>query len=69
VGEKRNVYRFLVGNPVGRRRLGRTRRRRVGDVKTDFVEIGLSAVNWIVLALDRYIWRALVTAVTNLRVP
>jgi hypothetical protein len=27
MGEKRNAYRLLVGNPEGRRPLGRTRRR------------------------------------------
>jgi hypothetical protein len=29
----------------------------------------LSVVDWIGLAQDRYRWRALVNAVTNLRVP
>jgi hypothetical protein len=32
----------------------------------DVLEIGLSVVDWIGLALYRYRWRALVTAVMNL---
>jgi hypothetical protein len=35
----------------------------------DLIEIGLGVVDWIGLAQDRYRWRALVKAVTNLRVP
>jgi hypothetical protein len=35
----------------------------------DLLEIGLSVVDWIGLAQDRYRWRALVNAVMNLRVP
>jgi hypothetical protein len=35
----------------------------------DLLEIGLSVVDRIVLAQDRYRWRALVKSVMNLRVP
>jgi hypothetical protein len=37
--------------------------------KKDLLEIGLSVVDWIGLAQDRYRWRALVNSVMNLRVP
>jgi hypothetical protein len=37
--------------------------------KMDLLEIGLSVVDWIGLAQDRYRWRALVNSVMNLRVP
>jgi hypothetical protein len=30
------------------------------NVKIDLLEIGLSVVDWIGLAQDRYMWRALV---------
>jgi hypothetical protein len=60
MGENRNVYRLLVGKSDGKRPLGRPRRRRIDNVKTDLLEIGLSVVDWIGLAQDRYRWRALV---------
>jgi hypothetical protein len=69
MGENRNVYRLLVGEPDGKRPLGRPRRRRIDNIKMDLLEIGLSVVNWIGLAQDRYRWRALVNSVINLRVP
>jgi hypothetical protein len=68
MGEKRNVYRLFVGKPEGKRSLGRTRRRWIDNIKIDLLEIGLSVVDWIGLALDRYRWKALVNSVMNLRV-
>jgi hypothetical protein len=38
-------------------------------IKKDQLELGLSVVDWIGLAQDRYRWRALVNSVMNLRVP
>jgi hypothetical protein len=69
MGEKRNVYRLLVGKPEGKRPLERPRRRWIDDIKMDLLEIGLNVVDWIGLAQDRYRWRALVNSVVNLRVP
>jgi hypothetical protein len=40
MGEKRNAYRILVGNPERKRPLGRRRRKRVDNIKMDFREIG-----------------------------
>jgi hypothetical protein len=67
--EKRNVYRFLVGKPEGKRPLGRPRRRWIDNIKRGLLEMGLSVVDWVGLAQDRYMWRALVNSVMNLRVP
>jgi hypothetical protein len=67
--EKRNVYRLLVGKPEGKRPLGRPRRRWMDNIKMDLLDSGLSVVDWIGLAQDRYRWRALVNSVMNLRVP
>jgi hypothetical protein len=69
MGEKRNMYRLLVGKPEGKRPLGRLRCRWINDIKTDLLEKGLGVVDLIDLAQDRYRWRALVKAVMNLRVP
>jgi hypothetical protein len=63
MGEKRNVYRLLVGKPEGKRPLGRPRCRWMDNIKMDLSEIGMSVVDWIGLAQDRYRWRALVNSV------
>jgi hypothetical protein len=69
MGEKRNVYRLLVGKPEGKRPLGRPRCRWIDNIKMDLLEMGLNIVDWIGLAQDRYRWRALVNSVMNLQVP
>jgi hypothetical protein len=53
IGEKRNVYKLLVRKPEGKRPLGRPRRRWIDNIKVGLLEIGLSFVDWIDLALDR----------------
>jgi hypothetical protein len=40
IGEKRSVYRILVGKPAGKRPLGRPRRGWVDNIKINFREIG-----------------------------
>ena len=39
VGEKRGVYRVLVGKPEGKRPLGRPRRRWVDNIRMDLKEV------------------------------
>jgi hypothetical protein len=68
MGERRGVYRALVGKPDGRRPLGRPRRRWEDNIKMDVREVGWGGMDWINLAQDRDKWRALVNAVMNLRV-
>jgi hypothetical protein len=69
MGEKRNAYGILMGNPEGKRPLGRRRRKWVDNIKTDLREIGWNGMDWIDLAQGRDQWKALVNAVMNLRVP
>jgi hypothetical protein len=69
MGEKRNVYRLLVGKTEGKRALGRSRCRWMDNIKMDLVEIGWGGVDWIGRAQDRDKWRALVNAVMNFWVP
>jgi hypothetical protein len=68
MGEKRNVYRLLVGKPERRRPLGRPRRKWINNINIDLLEIGLGVVDSIGVAQDRYGWRAIVNSVMNLRV-
>jgi len=42
VGEKRGLYRVLVGKPEGKRPLGRPRRRWVDNIRVDMERIGLA---------------------------
>jgi hypothetical protein len=39
MGEKRNAYRLLVGNPEGKRPLWKPKRRWMDDINTNLVEI------------------------------
>jgi hypothetical protein len=69
MGERRGVYRVLVGRPEGKRPLGRPRHRWEDNIKMDLRETGIDGANWIKLAQDRVQWRACVNMVMNLRVP
>jgi len=40
LGERRGVYRVLVGKPEGKRKLGRPRRRWEDNIKMDLQEVG-----------------------------
>ena len=79
MGKEREVYRFLVGKPEGRRPVGRPRRRWVDNIRMDLQEVGYGYMDWIGLVQDRDRWRGLVqdrdrwrtlvSVVMNLRVP
>ena len=68
MGERRGVYRVLVGKPEGKRPLGRPRRRWEDNIKMDLQEVGWGGMDWIELAQDRGRRRVPVNAVMNLRV-
>ena len=67
MGERRGVYRVLVGKPEGKRPLERPRCRWEDNIKMDLQEVGCGGMDWIELAQDRDRWRALVKALMNLR--
>jgi len=69
MGDRRVVYRVLVGKPEGKRPNVRARRRWEDNIKVDLQEVGSEVMDWIDVAQDRDRWRALVNAVMNLRVP
>jgi hypothetical protein len=58
----------LLGKPEGKRPLGRLRRRWEDNVRMDLQEVECGCGDWIGLSRDRDTWRALVSAVRNLRV-
>jgi hypothetical protein len=53
MGEEKKVYKILVGNPEGKRPLGRPRHRWEDGIRMDLREFGLRGVDWIRLAQDR----------------
>jgi CRISPR/Cas system-associated protein Cas7 (RAMP superfamily) len=57
----------LVGKSRRKRKLERPRCKWIYRINMDLLEIGVSVVDWIGLAQDRYRWRALVNTVMNLR--
>jgi len=69
MGERRGIYRVLVGKTEGKRLLRRPRLRWQDNIKMDLQEVGWRDMDWIYLAQDRYSWRDVVNAVMKLRVP
>jgi hypothetical protein len=67
-GEKRGMYRILVGESEGKRPLGRPRFRWEDNIRIDLQEVGCGGVDWIGLAHDRDRWWAIVNAVMNFRI-
>jgi len=55
----------VLGKPLGKRPIGRPRRKRERHINVDLREIGCEVVRWMELAQDRV---QLLLAVLNLRV-
>jgi len=68
IGERRGVYRVLVGKPEGKRPLGRPRRGEE-DIKMNIQEVGCRVMDWNEMTQDTDRWRAPMNTVMNLRVP
>ena len=69
MGERRYVYRVLIGKPEGKRPLRILRRRSEDNIKMNLQEVVCQAMDWFELAQDRDRWRTLLNGVLNLRVP
>ena len=69
MGEDRGVQRVLVGNPEGKRPLGRPRRRWEDNINMDLKEVGECRGDWMELAQVRDRWRTLVGTARDFRVP
>ena len=65
MGERRGVYRALVGKPEGKRPLRRPKCRCEDNIKMDLQDVGCGGVDWIELAQDTDRWWALANAVMN----
>ena len=63
MGERRGVYRGLVGKTKGKRSVERPRRRWKDNIKMDLQEVGREGMDWIELSQDRDRWRALVNSI------
>jgi len=69
MGERKGIYRVVVGKPEGKRPHGRPTLTWEDNIKMDLQEVGCGGMDWIKLAQDRDRWRALVNAVMKLQVP
>jgi hypothetical protein len=69
MGERRGVYRILVGKPEGKRPLGRPRRIWKDNIRMGIQGVGCEGMDWIDVAQDKDRWRAFLNAVMNFWVP
>ena len=63
------LSKFYQGKPTGKRPLRRPRRRWEDNIRLDLKEIGINTRNWVISALNRDYWRAVVNAALNLQIP
>ena len=64
--EGRSAFKILTGKPIGKRLLGRSRRRWEDNIRMDLEEMGIIAGNWVDSVQGRNYWRTLVNATLNL---
>jgi hypothetical protein len=69
MGKMINAYSILIGNPEGKRPLGRPSRRWEDNIRMGVRERDCEGMDWIHLAQDSYRWRVLVNAEMKLWVP
>jgi hypothetical protein len=62
--EGRSALKILPGTPIGKKPLGRPRRRWEDNIRMDLKEICINTRSWVDF---RNYWRALVNATLNLR--
>ena len=65
----RNAYKILIGKPMGERPLGRSRSKWKGNIKMDFVKVGIERLYWTQLAEVRDQRETFMNMTLNLWVP
>ena len=65
--EDRSAFKILTGNSIGKRPLGRPRRRWEDNIIMDLKEMGISTRNWVDSTQDRDYCRGLVNASLKFR--
>jgi len=65
MGERRGVYRVLVGKPEGKRPLGDPGVDGRIILRWDLQEVGYGSMDWIELTQDKDCWRELVNEAMN----
>jgi hypothetical protein len=50
MGDMRNTCKMLIGKPIGKRSLGRPRRRWGDNIRMDLRDVGWEGVGWMLLA-------------------
>jgi hypothetical protein len=66
MGDRRGLFRVLVGKPEGKSPLGRPRSTWEDNIKMDYKEVGCGGMDWIELAQHRDRWRPLLNVVMKL---
>jgi hypothetical protein len=66
MGERRGVYRVLVGRPEEKKPCGRLRHRFDDNIRRDLQEMEWGGLDWINLAQDSVRWWVLVSVIMNL---
>ena len=68
IEEGKSTFKILSKKPIGKRHLGRSRRRWEDNIRMDLEEIAIHTRNSVDSVQDRDYWKALVNAALNLRV-
>jgi len=63
---RKGAYWDLVGNPEGKRPIGRPRGRKEDNIKMDIQEVGCGSMGWIELVQDRDRWWGMVNVIMEL---
>ena len=68
IKEDMSAFKLLTSKPIGKRHLGRPRRRWEDSIRIKLKEIGINTRNLVHLAQDKGYWRVLVNSAMNFRV-